>query len=145
MRSRPGFWRRQPNSWHQTSTEETGGDRSDRHYPIMDLNIHHRSRTDSCLGRNAIRLQVSPIRSVPEYSPWPATFSHIFVYNQWPAQLCEFINHQTACWWLSDLQRDPLSARHRRTPIRPRCIADLGAPVADEFSSPEVSTTANHT
>ena len=97
---------------------------------LTQLQQWHRSRTDSCLGRNVINSK--PVTSgVPRgYCPWPATVSDIYIYiyiyiyiHQWPAELCEFINHQTVCWWLSDLQRDPLSARNRR----PRCIADLDA------------------
>ena len=53
--------------------------------------------------------------------------------------------HSSDSLLMSDLQRDPLPTRHRRPANRPRCIADLGASVSDEFSPPEVSPTANHT
>ena len=63
-------------------------------YSRMDIVLPHRSRTDSCLGRNVIRLQASHIGSAPGYCPWPATVFDIY---QRPAELCEFINHQTVC------------------------------------------------
>ena len=62
----------------QTSNEEAGSNRSDRHYPRMDLILPHRSRTDGCLGRNVIRRQASHIRSAPGYCPWPASISYIY-------------------------------------------------------------------
>ena len=43
----------------------------------MDLVLPHRSRTNSCLGRNVIRLQASHTRSAPGNCPWPATVSDL--------------------------------------------------------------------
>ena len=44
------------------------------------------------------------------------------------------------------LKYKEIHAQHDRIPpSRPRCVADLGASVADEFSSTEMSTTTNHT
>ena len=68
-----------------TSTEEAGSNRSDRHYPRMDLILPHRSRTEGCLGRNVIRRQASHIRSATRYCPWPASVSYIY---QLPTELC---------------------------------------------------------
>ena len=50
---------------------------SDSHYARMDLILPHRSRTDSCLGRNVIGRQANHIRSSPGYCPWLATVSYV--------------------------------------------------------------------
>ena len=53
-------------------------DRGDKHNSRMDLVVPRRSRTDSCLGRNVIRLHASHTRSAAVYCPWPATVSDIY-------------------------------------------------------------------
>ena len=70
----PSCWtfRKRLTGWHTTSTEEAGGNRSDRHYPTMDLILPHRSRTDSFIGRNVIRRK-------PVTSGVPASVSYINV------------------------------------------------------------------